>query len=81
MLLRTLDKLEIPSVLVLTKADKLSRSEGALKLKALQKQLGDKVPVLLFSALTGKGKEELLRALFPKSFLKETFSLEIGKES
>jgi GTP-binding protein len=79
-LLKTLEELMIPAVLVLTKADKLSRSEGALKLRTLQKRLGDGVPVLLFSSLTGGGKEELLSALFPRSFLEETFSIKPGEE-
>jgi GTP-binding protein len=77
-LLRSLEELSIPSVLVATKADKLSRSQGALRLRAYRSSLGslsDKVPVLLFSALSGRGKEELLKAIFPGSFIEETFSL------
>lgn len=51
---------EIPIVLAVTKADKLSRGQAAASLAKLKSQLKayDPAPVL-FSALSGQGREEL----------------------
>ncbi len=63
-LLDWLDYHEIPSLIVLTKADKLSQFERARQKKALAAiPLLSKKPICFFSALTGEGKEELWRMI------------------
>lgn len=47
--------LGLPVLILLTKADKLSRSAGATALKALRRDLGDGVTAELFSALDDTG--------------------------
>ena len=63
-LLDWLDYHQLPSLVVLTKADKLSQLERARQKKVL---LGIPLlkgkPVCFFSALTGEGKEELWRMI------------------
>ncbi len=52
----------IPYVIVLTKCDKLNKTEFSNSLKAIGECLGDlikNVPVIPFSALKGTGKDEL----------------------
>ncbi|MBE6778800.1 MAG: YihA family ribosome biogenesis GTP-binding protein [Ruminococcaceae bacterium] len=51
----------IPFVVVLTKADKLNKTERAARLAALQTELGDLegVTAIPFSAVTGEGAEEI----------------------
>jgi len=48
-------------VVVLTKADKLNKTERAARLAALQTELGDLegVTAIPFSAVTGEGAEEI----------------------
>ncbi len=59
-LLDWLDYHGIPSLIVLTKADKLSQFERARQKKALAgtRSLGGR-PLLFFSAVTGEGKDDL----------------------
>lgn len=65
--LRMLDylaRLGIPALVVLTKVDKLSRSERAKRIPRLIEGLGlDSEQVVPFSSKTGEGKEPLLAAL------------------
>ncbi len=51
----------IPFVVVLTKADKLNKTERAARLNALTQELGDLdgVTCIPFSAVTGEGAEQL----------------------
>lgn len=63
-LLDWLDYHQIPSLIVLTKADKLSQIERARQKKALTGfPLLDGKPLCFFSAVTGEGKEELWRRI------------------
>lgn len=48
----------IPVHILLTKADKLSRAEGARALQTVRRELGEEVGVSLFSATKGLGKDE-----------------------
>ena len=52
---------EIPFVVVLTKADKLKKTQRQERLKALKTELpcGDQITVIPFSAETGEGVEEI----------------------
>jgi GTP-binding protein len=43
---------------LLSKADKLNKGEGAAALKAAREQLGERATVQLFSALKGTGVRE-----------------------
>ena len=55
---------EIPTLLVATKADKLSRSQQMKQEKVIKTTLGlDGEKILLFSSMTGQGKDELLGLL------------------
>jgi GTP-binding protein len=72
-LIDTLNLLEIPTVIVGTKSDKLSRSEAIKKLSLWKKSLKDPPPLLLFSALNGKGRADLAKGVFPESFLNSLF--------
>lgn len=54
-LLRWLEPRELPVAVLLTKADKLSRSAGLAQERALQKTVGPTVKLTRFSALTGDG--------------------------
>lgn len=55
---------QIPSLIVLTKADKLSQIERARQKKDLAEiPLLSKKPISFFSALTGEGKEELWKRI------------------
>jgi len=59
-LLDWLDYHGIPTLIVLTKADKLSQFERARQKKTLSANpLLSRKPILFFSALTGEGKSEL----------------------
>jgi len=54
----------IPTLLVATKADKLSRSQQIKQEKVIRTTLGlDEEKILLFSSMTGQGKDELLELL------------------
>ncbi|AGL02668.1 ribosome biogenesis GTP-binding protein YihA/YsxC [Desulfoscipio gibsoniae] len=52
----------IPTAVVATKADKLSRGRAIQNLAVVRKnlQLADADPLVLFSAVTGQGKEDIL---------------------
>jgi GTP-binding protein len=53
-----------PVVLVLTKADKLSKNKQAVRRRAIDDALNDPaIPPILFSSKTGRGKEALWEAL------------------
>ena len=55
---------ELPCILVATKADKVKQSMQAKTIKSLLGALPPEAPrPILFSALTGRGKEELWSAL------------------
>ena len=61
-LLDWLDYHQIPSLIVLTKADKLSQLERARQKKTVADiPLLNGKPICFFSALTGEGKEDLWR--------------------
>ncbi|MGI6499119.1 MAG: ribosome biogenesis GTP-binding protein YihA/YsxC [Oscillospiraceae bacterium] len=55
-----------PYAVVANKADKLKRSEREPNVQRIVEtlELSDDVPVILFSAATGEGKEDLLRLIF-----------------
>ena len=57
-LLRWLEPRELPVAVLLTKADKLSRSAAIAQERALQKAVGPAVELTRFSALTGDGVPE-----------------------
>ena len=59
-LLRWLEPRDLPVGVLLTKADKLSRSAGLAQERALQKTVGAAVKLTRFSALTGDGVPEAL---------------------
>jgi len=52
-----------PLAVVLTKADKLGRGALAEAARRIREELGLDAPPLVFSALTGEGKQELLAAI------------------
>ena len=55
---------EIPTILVLTKADKLSKTQRQKQCRSAAEVLGvDASDFILFSAKTGLGKEELWRSI------------------
>ncbi|HUF73687.1 MAG TPA: ribosome biogenesis GTP-binding protein YihA/YsxC [Gammaproteobacteria bacterium] len=56
-------ELEIPVAILLTKSDKLSRSQAATQALGVRKTAGDSAAVILFSALNGTGVEEAGRQL------------------
>ena len=57
-LLRWLEPRELPVAVLLTKADKLSRGAGIAQERALATELGPKIKLARFSALTGDGVGE-----------------------
>ena len=57
-LLRWLEPRELPVAVLLTKADKLSRSAAIQQERELQKALGPAIRLTRFSALTGDGVQE-----------------------
>lgn len=58
---------QIPTIVVATKADKLSRGKQTQHLKVISQQLNLKTddPLCAFSAESGQGKDELWRFLHP----------------
>lgn len=59
-----LSALGVPAIYVLTKADKVTRSERGARLRRIMEDLGaDAEQVIPVSVLTGEGREELLEAL------------------
>ncbi|HBV97313.1 MAG: hypothetical protein JL50_12975 [Peptococcaceae bacterium BICA1-7] len=67
-----LEQAGIPVILVATKADKLSKSQARKQLDVIRKslELGDKTPLVLFSAKTGQGRDELWN-MISNTFLTE----------
>lgn len=61
MLLDFLSSFSIPSILALTKADKLSGNEKIKQLRLFKKSLDENL--ITFSAVTGEGKDELWKAI------------------
>lgn len=61
--LEWLEQEEVPAVVVMTKADKLSKSKRKPAATALKKELGLARDPLPFSALSGDGIDELWRAI------------------
>jgi GTP-binding protein len=59
-----LAELELPAVVVLTKADKLSRHAADARADEIMKSLSlERDQTILFSALTGQGRDELAEAV------------------
>jgi GTP-binding protein len=59
-----LAELELPAVVVLTKADKLSRNAANARADEIMKSLSlERDQTILFSALTGQGRDELAGAV------------------
>lgn len=54
---------EIPRIIGVTKADKLSRSQMAAQQRLIRGIVGDAVPVVFFSARSGLGKKELWKTI------------------
>jgi GTP-binding protein len=61
-----LDSIGVPSLLVLTKADKLSKAQRGLAAKEAGRLLKRPSPPLTFSALSGDGVPELWRAILAR---------------
>jgi GTP-binding protein len=63
-LLDFLAELELPTIVVLTKSDKLSRAQAEARVSKLTTQLGlDPDQMIRFSATTGEGRDELASAI------------------
>ncbi len=64
-LLRWLDLYRIPALCILTKIDKLSRGQAAVRRRQIEETLhaASRGPSLLFSAKTGEGREAVWRAI------------------
>ncbi len=63
-LLDWMESLKIPSLFVLTKADKLSRNQRERQQKVIREFLGvEKERLVLFSGLTGEGRDELWKRI------------------
>jgi GTP-binding protein len=59
-----LAELELPTVVVLTKADKLSRNAADVRADEIMKSLSlERDQTILFSAVTGQGRDELAEAV------------------
>jgi GTP-binding protein len=59
-----LAELELPTVVVLTKADKLSRNAADARADEIMKSLSlERDQTILFSAVTGRGRDELAEAV------------------
>lgn len=61
-LIEWLARRELPTLMVVTKIDKLNRDKSNRKIHQVEKQLG--LPAIGFSSLTGVGKRELMGAIF-----------------
>ncbi len=61
-LMEWLARRELPTLMVVTKMDKLNRDKSNRIIHQVEKQLG--LPAIGFSALSGLGKKELLGAIF-----------------
>jgi GTP-binding protein len=59
-----LSEVGLPTLVVMTKVDKLKRSEREISLPRTSEALGvDEAQILAFSSKTGEGREALLEAL------------------
>jgi GTP-binding protein len=64
LMLRYLEQTEVPTLFVLTKVDKLTRSERATHVRKVLRGLGiDAEQAIEFSAKTGEGRQELLDSI------------------
>lgn len=56
---------ELPFVIILTKADKLSKNERAARMEALKQEIEyfDEMTVIQFSAITGEGADEIRKII------------------
>ena len=50
---------QIPTIIGVTKADKLSRNKMIQRKRHIEKSLGENTPVILYSSFNGLGKKEL----------------------
>ena len=63
-MLDLLSEIEMPTVVVLTKSDKLSKKAAAERIRAISLGLGlDPEQTISFSAMTGEGRDELAGAI------------------
>lgn len=62
-LMRFLKDRQIPFAVAATKADKLSRGKARLQARSIETQIGSEISVILFSSLTGQGKNELWKEI------------------
>lgn len=66
-----LAELGLPSITVLTKVDKVTQSESAIRRNELKKVLDlNAWEIILFSSVTGRGKKELWKAILDKTHSK-----------
>ena len=64
LMLDFLSELGVPTIVVLTKIDKLTAAQRKKRLHELSVQLGlDEEQVIVFSAVTGEGRDELAEAI------------------
>lgn len=76
-MLDLLAEIGLPTVVVLTKVDKLSKGQAAERLKLIAKQLElDEEQMIQFSSVTGEGRNDLAEALVS---LLETTALEAAE--
>lgn len=54
---------EVPFVVVATKADKLTHSQMTATERDIRTQVGDRIPVVIFSAVSGLGKNQLWKEI------------------
>jgi GTP-binding protein len=63
-MLDLLAELEMPTIVVLTKRDKLAKKEAAERAARIARDLElDADQIILFSAVTGEGRDELAEAV------------------
>lgn len=63
-MLHFLADIGVPTIIVLTKMDKLGKAEGAARVRAIASHIGaDDEQVIPFSAPTGRGRDELAAAV------------------
>jgi len=54
---------QIPFAVASTKADKLTRGKARTQARSIATQIGSEIPVIVFSSLTGQGKNELWKEI------------------
>jgi GTP-binding protein len=63
-MLEFLSEIELPTIVVLTKIDKLGAAERGRRVSEISRRLGlDADQVVVFSAVTGEGRDELAEAI------------------